>query len=443
MSLRSLIDVLQACGPAEWGSGGDSLKLTVTNGGVSFQTLRGLEEDGVYARQLAHPGNAALQAGYANGLPGEIPEGGTLCLAIPRTASANVVARNLQDLLSLGKTAWQAPTAYLLIEEEQSGQVFCFTGPGSLSGAPAPITRYHDTIKLWGILKGLAEHTSETNSLLFFGLRRLEIQPRLQARDLSEEIAVNEIAAFISNPDGQRTRSEIFRAVLSEFLRDQQPDRAYAYLLRASRLFARRLDEGLAVYLAEHSPGKLEEAAVAKRLALAEKLEKIIGGIEVKSLTIPAAILLAVKEVKFGEGVTVLNAIIFASAFLYLVAMFVAHSSQNAMLELLRATINKTVKEIKEQGLVGNEVLETFQSLQRRRRNSAIGSWFMFGFSCLPLAAVAVTAFLATNPINHGIGIPAGVSRSIAMTSVINGTQSVIPTPTNALIPKPDTVVEQ
>lgn len=429
MSLRSLIDVLQACGPVDWPPGGDTIKLTVTDGSVPFQTLRGLEDDGVFARQLAHPKDTSIQANYTNELPGEVPEGGTFSLTVPRTVSANVVARNLKDLLSLEKTAWQAPLAYLLIEEEESKQVFCFTGPGSLTGAPSPVRRYHETLKIWGILKSLAEHTSETNGLFFFGLRRLEILPRLRAEDLTDEIAVSQIAEFINSTDGQKTRSEIFRSVLSEFLRDQQPDRAYAYLLRTSHLFSRRLEEGLAVYLAEHSPEKLEEEAVAKRLAIAEKLEKIIGGIEVKSLTIPAAILLAVKEVKFGEGATVLNTIILASASLYLVAMFVAHSSQCAMLELIKTTIAKSIKDIRDQGLVGNEVLETFVGLEKRRKNSTIGSWFMFGFSFLPLVAVVATAFFATVPGPKGAGTLVEPPNS-------SPTTSSVPSVTNEQIPK-------
>jgi hypothetical protein len=180
---------------------------------------------------------------------------------------------------------------------------------------------------LWNILQDHAEVEVE-NSLLFFGIRRTEIAPGFTLDDLKEEIAAEAVRTFIQDTEGKKTRQTIFSSVLSEFLRDQKPGNAFPYLLRNSDMFDRRLKEGLAIYLAEHSPEKLAEQAREEALGFSEKLEKIIGGLETKSLSIPAAVLLAVKEVGPGAGWTVINIIIAASAVTYGITMWAVDHSQ-------------------------------------------------------------------------------------------------------------------
>ena len=121
---------------------------------------------------------------------------------------------------------------------------------------------------------------------------------------------------------------------------------------------------------------------------------------ETKSLTIPAAVLLAVKEVQLGAHWTTLNTMILAASLLYLLAMAVAHFSQSSTLELLRKTIAKTTSDLKAQGLANNNpvLTENFVNLESRRKNSSWGSWAMFLFSFVPLIAVIYAAFWASPP---------------------------------------------
>jgi hypothetical protein len=169
-------------------------------------------------------------------------------------------------------------------------------------------------------------------------------------------------------------------------------------LLRQSQLFAQRLAEGLAIYLSEHSPEKLSEKAIAKHFELAEKLEKVIGGMEAKSLTIPAAVLLATKEVTFGGGWITLNTVIFISTVVYFAAMTVAHLSQLSMLGLLKKTISKAKLDLKEQGLDENNIIlaESFRNLDKRSKNYTIASWLIWIFSIGPMLAVFYGVMFAT-----------------------------------------------
>jgi hypothetical protein len=410
MSFCSLEEVLAACDTPRWAVDNSAMDLRVIRGPIPFWTLRDLEAFDIFAANLVHRSERTLQGLYDSGSDGGLPTGSDFTLQLPRVITRFVVAKNLADLLSLPSATWRMPQAYFLVKEEQTDTSFCFTDQSTLDTAPALVKRYHTAVELWALLQSQADHITDAQSLMFFGIRRIEIEPNYGIADLEgQNIAIKEISEFINELDRNETRKEIFRSVLSEFLRDQRPERGFAYLLRASQLFARRLSEGLAIFLSTNSPEKLTEEAVAKHFELAEKLEKVISGMEAKSLTIPAAVLFAVKEVKFGEGWVTLNTIILVSAGLYFAAMTVAHLSQRAMLRLLKTTMEKSTKELRDQGLSDtNPVLAvSFKNLNVRRRNSTIGSWLIWIFSVGPLIAVIYAAFLAPMPTPPEVKEPA------------------------------------
>lgn len=376
MPLDLLTEVFGACGAPVWNDTNDAVDLVVEKNSISFGTLRQLEADDIFSERLASPSNSKIQTDFNSGKPGELTPKSTFRLGLPRVINKCVVAKNLADLLSISSATYKEPKTYFLVTVEDAGKHFCFTEPASLSNASPLIKCYHDAIKLWQIVAGQAEHSvTATHHLLFFGIRRTEIAPHFSIKDLTEDIALSEVLGFTTDRDREATRKEIFRSVLSEFLQDQKADRAFSYLLRQSALFARRLKEGLAIYLSDHSPEKLAQEAQSKYLELVEKLEKIVGGMEAKSLTIPAAVLFAVKEAEFGEQWTTLNSIIIVSTALYLITMIIVFLSQKAILNLLKATIQKTKEELAQQGLdEKNPILsDSFVKLERRRRQPCAG----------------------------------------------------------------------
>jgi hypothetical protein len=401
MPLHLLIDVFAACGAPKWIDNNSSVDLVVEKMSIPFNTLRQLERDGVFAEKLSSSLNHKIQIDFNSGKEGELPPSATFRIKLPRVIGGCVVAKNLADLLSISSATYREPKAYLLVNAEGSDAPFIFSGPESLSNATSLIRRYHDAIALWQVIANQSEHSVvATHHLLFFGIRKTEIIPYFSINDLEDEIPVSEIAEFSNNKDREETRKEIFRSVLSEFLQDQKPHRTFSYLLRQSTLFSRRLKEGLAIYLSDHSPEKLAQEADAKYLELIEKLEKIVSGMEAKSLTIPAAVLLAVKEAELGGKWTTLNTIIIVSTGLYLIAMLIVFLSQRAILNLLATTIQKTTANLKQQGLdEKNPILsESFVKLDLRRKHAQIGSRIMFGFSFVPLLAVIYAIFYASQP---------------------------------------------
>jgi hypothetical protein len=399
MPLELLNDLFGSCSDPKWNGSNDAINLVVEKNPVAFDLLRRLEPDDVFVENLSSPTNPKIQTDFNSRKPGELTIKTSFRLRLPRIINKSVVAKNLADLLSLSSATYKEPRVYFLVSVEDSDKSFCFNGPASLSSATPLVKRYHDALKLWQAFESQAEHSVQaTHNLLFFGIRKTEIAPRFSVKDLEDDdIALPEILEFISNKDREETRREIFRSVLSEFLQYQNVDRAFSFVLRQSAMFARKLKEGLAIYLSEHSPEKLAQEARTKYLELVEKLEKIVGGMEAKSLTIPAAVLFAVKEADFGGGWTTLNTIIIISTALYLITMFVVFLSQSAILNLLKTTIDKTTKELKAQGLDENNPIlsDSFSKLEIRLGHTQIGSRFIFGFSFVPLLAVIYAVFCA------------------------------------------------
>ncbi len=404
MSLNLLTGVFGACCTPNWSADREAVELVVETKSISFETLRELEKCEVFAERLTSESNSKIQSAFNSGKPGELPKGTQFMLRLPRIVSGNVVAKDLKDLLSIASTTYQTPKAYYLVSVEDSSKPFCFTEQSSLSAATPYVRRYHDAVALWGALEAQAEHSVlDTRNILFFGIRRTELSPKFTIAELREGVALTQISGFINESDRQETRKEIFQSVISEFLQDQKADRAFGYLLRQSALFARRLKEGLAIFLSEHSPEKLAQEAQSRYLKLAEQLERIVGGMEAKSLSIPAAVLFAVKEAEIGARFTTLNFVIIIATFLYLITMLIMFLSQRVILNTLKTTITKTTGELKEKGLdERNPILaDSFAKLESRRRHTQIGSRFILTFSFVPLLVVVYSVFWATPPTSH------------------------------------------
>jgi hypothetical protein len=107
----------------------------------------------------------------------------------------------------------------------------------------------------------------------------------------------------------------------------------------------------LSIYLSTNSPAKLIEEAKEDAIDLSEKLEKIVTAVELKALAVPAAILLATKEIEKGEGVTPLNGLVASSTLLFAITMVYVFRSQKAMLKPLRFTIHEIRSDYIDRGL--------------------------------------------------------------------------------------------
>jgi hypothetical protein len=394
--------VLESCSRPEW-TEPDNIQLTVIGLPVPFALLRNLRDADLFASVE----DRALQREFDEDREDQVANGKVINVRVPRTVNRFAVARDLKDLLSIPEAVTQEPAAYLFWDENARNGVFSRVRGDALADAPEQVRHYHEALGFWKVLQDRADHIDSSNgNLLFFGIRRTEIAPGFGLEDIMDGVAVQEIEGFVGNLDRQETRYEILASVLSEFLRDQNPANAFPRLLRDSVTFARRLKEGMAIYLAEHSPEKLAEEGRVAGLELSEKLENLIASLEVKSLSIPVAILLAVKEVDQGAGMTALNTVIAASAVGYALTMTFVHQSQKTLLELLKKTILNTKKELKDKGLdEANPILrETFGSLEKRRANASRGSSTMCIFSWAPAVCVLCAMWLGTpkSPVPNG-----------------------------------------
>jgi hypothetical protein len=404
-AIAVLEGLLASCPYSRW-SGRDVLRLEVIDGPIPLQRFRDIYGDDFF---VTFP-NRTIQQAYDDLRDEVLPIGEIANLRVPRNRGRLIVARDLKDLLLIEETQVAEPEALVLFQPESDQLFYSHIRGESWDSAPVFAQRYHAAIRLWSLLQLQADHISSIdNSLLFFGIRRIEISPGFGQDDLESDICVDEIEAFVRETDRQKTRAEIFTSVLSEFLRDQSPARNFRSLLVGSQIFARRLKEGLAIYLADNSPEKLADEARKSELELSEKLEKIIGGLEAKSLSIPAAVLLAVKEVAPGAGITTINLLILGSAIGYGVTMTLVDASQTALLKTLKITLIAKIQELKRKGLEeDNPVLKvSFAGLESRRATAATGSKWMCGLSWIPAVGVIVAmGWGAPVPVISGSPMP-------------------------------------
>lgn len=390
MSIERTVAAFQELAAAsDLGWEGRNLKVSL-RAPVPMSVLFTLEAGDLFAEFPT----AELQGAFDRKESKTLAAGVGFCLRLPRTKNRLLIVRDLEELLTVPGLKQEAPLAFGFLAPE--GRLSLHTPDGPIETTPPLIQRYYRSIRLWKILERHAEYIDPTGSqLLFFGVRKTEIVPGFGVADLAQEVATGEIAAFIDNLDRTETRKEIFLSALSEFLKDVHSDVAFAYLVRGSAPFAQRLREGLAMYLAEHSPEKLAEEARTKALEFSERLEKIITGLETKSLSIPVALLLAVKDVSMGSGFTAMNAMLLFSALLYAVTMTLVHRSQNTLLEVVKETLTTTQKRFMERGLErGNPILATtFVALERRCALAARGSRVMALASWIPIASVIIAMY--------------------------------------------------
>jgi hypothetical protein len=398
-TIAALRQLLSAAATAEWIEH-DTVSLSLASP-LDFAPLRELSEAGV-AVILSD----ALQASYDR-YPtafGNVGMGEVIRLKFPLTLEGFIATRSLEHLLSLPEACIREPAAYALFDNKALGaKLACTTHikGADLTDANDSIVGYHQAINLWNLLEKLADHVeADTGSLLFFGVRRTEIRPGFTLSEFPPRDAIQKIEAFVSDSDRRETRLQIFQAALSDFLRDQLPQESFGYLLHGCDRFARRLREGLAIYLSEHSPQKLADEAKSAALSLSEKLEKVITGIETKSLTIPVALILAVKDVDHEAGLTPLNLAVIVASLLFAVTMILVHRSQLSLLGGLLETITITRDDYGRKGLeTKNPILAThYGSLETRCYRARTGSWIVCFASWTPLLLSIFAMCLAPAP---------------------------------------------
>lgn len=387
---------LEQCEPArQWDGDLLCLKPIVP---IPFKSLRDLEEIGFSMRLQPE----ADELAYVRGRDGELAPGGLLRVEVPRQADKLTVVPSLHELIKSPGVVTGELAAYVIcddniLESYSKDEV----QPNGMP--PAQLQRFHECLRLWAVLQKWSDHIQEDGTILFFGLRRVTIEPGFSEADFPDEKnAIHGIEKFQADPDRSEVRKEILKAVLTEHLRDVPSGGAFARLLKATASLERRLRESLAIYLSEHSPERLQKEAEKSALALSEKLEAIISGLETKSLTIAPALLVAFKEALPGKEAVALNVVTFAAALLYGVSMTWAYISQRSLMAHLKIVAEDCIKEVKEQGLSeDNRALKiVFAELLKRLNHAKWGSRAICALSWIPTLVVIGYAYCASPAAN-------------------------------------------
>ena len=398
MTTRDTFDLLRSilreCEFGSWLSS-SVIHIQTLNGTLSFKLFRKLREEGIVASFL----DQSLNSRFDSEADGDIPEGTEIDLQVPRAAQSLVVCRSLADLLSIEGSVEEIPEAFILIDSGLESVYFC-KGEDA-EELPSLIESYIYAVKLWAIFCKEAHHVDRlSRDLLYFSTRRTQIAPGFTVTDLQSLTSIDPIKNFLRNEENSETRKEIFSAVISDYLCDHEREDSFAVILRSVKIIGKRLREGLAIYLAANSPAKLAATARSEYLVLSEKLDKIISSIEVKSLAIPAGLLLCAKEAEKGAFVSALNFVLFTSVGVFIHLMYKVAATQNNVLDGLQSIIGLTHDEFKNKGLdeANTALVVNFSTLSQRISSARVlleiskrGSW-------APLIGLIIVAFFGHPP---------------------------------------------
>ncbi len=385
---QTLTQLTACCSAPEW-TGQNVVSLRTTKAFRAIELLVKLKAAEIYATIESDNLQRRLDREESKD---SIPEGTQINLQVPQNLNSLAIVEDVEGLLAIHGAITREPTAYIILPS--NGIPILHLKDDSLEKLPQDFRNYHQTVELWNLLASKCHHFDASGeNILFFGIRRLEIRPIAGIKDLKSQMNVAEIKGFCLSSDNEEIRNDIFVAELSELLKDISPSIAFRTLLRQNSKFARRLKEGLAIYLSTKTPVKLLEEARSSSLSLYEKIEKLVTGLELKSLAIPAAILLGVKDVEKGLGFTPINNILLGSTALFATTMVLVHISQLAMIEALKSSVERCQRDFSDRGLdTKNPDLEvSFETLIKRLSVAKKGSWIVVTLSFFPVIAIWIS----------------------------------------------------
>lgn len=229
------------------------------------------------------------------------------------------------------------------------------------------------------------------------GLRTIKRQ--MSKGDLTSEIRWQVIDQFLNDEVQKEARMEVFTSAICDFLKDQTPENSFSWILKGSEALERRVKEGWNIYLASISPEKIASEARSKALEISERIEKLVTNAELKGLSIPAVILLSIKDVAIGKGFTMINSIILISTFIYILAMAFGFHSQRLMLRTVKRNLDTVSSDALAKGLTRDNPVFSGLIDDLEDRISRIDDFSCVAVVCsaLPFVFVIASMFLFGN----------------------------------------------
>ncbi len=355
----------------------------ITKGELSCQLLRDLEPAGFTPLF----DNESVTRAYETLNSNTLPTGCKVILKVPKRASKIAVVKSVDELIEMPAVQSGDLAAYIVCD---ATCIYSYVANDGAVADTDELRSLSQVIEFWNLLKEISDHQQEDGTLLFFSIRKVEVSIGFAKADLGGS-EIPWILKFARDLDREEVRREIFKSMLAEMLVDQSPEKAFSFLLNSLKPFSRRLKEGLAVYLSDHSPAKLQKGAEEKALSYTEKIDKLVSGMEAKSLTIPAALLVAYKEAAAGEPLLMGgNLVVLVTAMLYLLTMVWAHFTQRDLVAQLDGTVMAFAEDLERKGLdADNPVLKSVcPSLKARIKYAGFATWVMCICAGLPLLCI-------------------------------------------------------
>lgn len=292
-------------------------------------------------------------------------------VALPRTPS-EFFAQSWADLLAHHSFSVCAPNDFYVRETDY------------YSASPNPndaiAKNYKQVLGLVDLLKRLANHSSDTGTtsrLVFLLKEKLEIDVLYRLSDLRDLPELKEISAeFLREDAHTEQRKSVFKAVLTDLLKNARQGDRFEHLLKMWEEFVKRVRDNYQLYVSGFSFEKVREEVESNKLEYTLKLNKVFGEIQNQLLAIPVALLLIGTQMDTANGFSLKNTSIVLGALVFgwFVALLI--KNQRSSLDAIHKEICALENKLKaEHAALAEKLMPEYTELEARYKQQKRTLW--------------------------------------------------------------------
>ncbi|HEQ3516354.1 hypothetical protein [Vibrio parahaemolyticus] len=256
---------------------------------------------------------------------------------------------NWSQFFKKSKNKHIIPDSFYIISDKSK-----FTGDTeSLTG---DLKHYINTVVLIKILLDQADHTDIVNgsnvpNAIMLHKNRLEIPCNYKLEDIQSGIdGITHISKWIKDESHKDQRVSIFKTALYDFLKSVQKDRRFEYLLTHFGEFSAQVIENYDLFVSEFSFDDVRLEYQEKKREYMLKINETFSSIQTKALGIPvslAFVALRLSTSKTGDVTEATNMLLFASALVYGLMMWLLIQNQKHSLKSIETEYQGQINRLK------------------------------------------------------------------------------------------------
>lgn len=220
---------------------------------------------------------------------------------------------SLADLMAIDKYRVEEPDRYYIQDLDYASDE---------TTTHEAIRRYRDSAGFAAMLREHCDHWVAPALCILIRDEKLEFPVRYSTNDTRELPLLTSLGDQLTGHDHHRPqRIETFKGALIECLRGVARERRFAYLLAHFEEVYQRYQKNYQFYLKDFSVEKKLDEFRVQKVALIERLDKVLGDIQTKILAVPFSYIIIAGQIK--ETADTKNGVIMVTTFILLILVYV------------------------------------------------------------------------------------------------------------------------